>query len=68
MRYGAFNGVKVFAATLAAHREALGERVMHWLAEHPQLQLVDVAVLQSSDDRFHCLSIVVFYFDGGAPA
>ena len=59
----AFNGVKVFCATMFAQREQLGETVTHWLAERPHLELVDLVVTQSSDAAFHCISISVFYFE-----
>lgn len=59
----AFNGVKVFAATMFRDREGLGERVTQWLAEHPELDVVDMKVTQSSDAAFHCITISVFYFE-----
>jgi hypothetical protein len=60
----AFNGVKVFAATMFRDREQLGERVTHWLAEHSELDVVDLKVTQSSDAEFHCVTISVFYLEG----
>ena len=54
-------GVKVFSATKARDREALGENVTRWLIENPQLQIVDKTVTQSSDAEFHCLTITLFY-------
>jgi hypothetical protein len=56
-----FEGVKVFAATIASEREALGDRVTTWLREHPELELTDKLVMQSSDERHHCVSILLFY-------
>jgi hypothetical protein len=56
----AFTGVKVFTTTLARDREVMGEAVGRWLAEHPELEVVDKDVRQSSDQAFHCLSIVVY--------
>lgn len=56
-----FDGVKVFTTTLARDREVMGETVTRWLAEHPELVVVDHDVRQSSDQKFHCLSIVVYY-------
>jgi hypothetical protein len=56
-----FTGVKVFSTTLARDREVMGENVSRWLAEHPELEVVDRQVTQSSDNQFHCVSIVVFY-------
>lgn len=58
-----FRGVKVFSATLQQDREQLGARIMHWLAAHPRLRIVDKVVCQSSDDAFHCLTFVFFYVD-----
>ena len=59
----AFNGVKVFSATMFAQRDQLGEQVTAWLAARPHLKLADVVVTQSSDEQFHCIAITVFYWD-----
>jgi hypothetical protein len=56
-----FEGVKVFSATMQPERDRLGDRVAQWIAEHPKAEVVDYTVSQSSDDGFHCLSIVLFY-------
>jgi hypothetical protein len=56
-----FDGAKVFSATMHRARDELGERITTWLALHPQLAPVDAVVAFSSDSRFHCLSIVVFW-------
>ncbi|HSX22385.1 MAG TPA: hypothetical protein VLE97_06370 [Gaiellaceae bacterium] len=61
----AFNGVKVFCATMFHQRQDLGEVVTHWIDDarrtRPSFTLVDIKVMQSSDDAFHCISICVFY-------
>ena len=57
----AYQGVRVFTATKAQERERLGEQVTEWLRAHPTVEIVDTVVKQSSDQQFHCLSIVVFY-------
>jgi len=44
-------------------RENLGEKVTGWIREHPQCQVVDTIVTQSSDEAFHCLAITVFYLE-----
>jgi folate-dependent tRNA-U54 methylase TrmFO/GidA len=54
-------GVKVFSTTLARDREVLGESITRWLAAHPELEIVDKQVRQSSDSQFHCLSVTLFY-------
>jgi hypothetical protein len=56
-----FTGVKVFTTTLARDREVMGEHIGRWLSEHPQLEVVDRQVTQSSDREFHCLTITFFY-------
>ena len=56
-----FTGVKVFSATKAKEREELGETITRWLRANADLDVVDKVVSQSSDDEFHCLSIVFFY-------
>jgi hypothetical protein len=58
-----FNGVKIFSATMFAGRERLGETVTQWLADRPDLNVVDIVVTQSSDAEFHCITISVFYFE-----
>lgn len=55
-----FEAVKVFSATKARDRESLGQRITDWLSwEDPEI--VDKWVVQSSDQEFHCLSIILFY-------
>jgi hypothetical protein len=54
-------GVKVFSATMRAQRDQLGDIVTAWMIAHPEITIVDVTVVQSSDAAFHCISIVVTY-------
>lgn len=61
-----FSAVKVFSATMARDREVLGERITEWLRAHPELQLVDKVLTQSSDDEYHCLTITLYL--SGDPA
>jgi hypothetical protein len=56
-----FTGVKVFSTTLARDRDALSDRITAWLREHPDLEIVDKTVTQSSDREFHCLTITFFF-------
>jgi hypothetical protein len=56
-----FTGVKVFSTTLARDREAMGEKISGWLSAHPDVEVVDKLVTQSSDKEFHCLTITLFY-------
>jgi hypothetical protein len=58
---GMFTGVKVFSATKAKEREELGENVTRWLKSNADLDIVDRVVTQSSDNEFHCLTVVLFY-------
>lgn len=58
----AFDGVKVFSATMAHDRAVLGEKVTAWLERHAgTVDIVDIVVTQSSDSAFHCVTISVFY-------
>lgn len=55
-----FSSVKVFSATKAKDRESLGERVTDWIrARRPQI--VSTTVRLSSDNEYHCLTLVFFY-------
>ena len=56
-----FTGVKVFSATKAKEREELGETVTRWLRSNADVEVVDRVVTQSSDNEFHCLTIVLFF-------
>jgi len=58
-----FNGVEVFTASMRADREALGERITRWIADHPAYTLAEINITQSSDASFHCVSITVFYYE-----
>jgi hypothetical protein len=60
-RSAMFTGVKVFSATKAKEREELGENVTRWLKSNADLEIVDKQVLQSSDNEFHCYSLILFY-------
>jgi hypothetical protein len=59
----AFNGVKIFSATMAKAREVLGEQVTAWLLSAPDREVVDTVVTQSSEEAFHCIVITIFYRD-----
>lgn len=59
------HGVKVFSATKAKERELLGEHITEWIRSHPEFEIVDKIVTQSSDAEFHCLAITLFYRQRG---
>jgi hypothetical protein len=54
-------GLKVFSATKAREREFLGESITDWIRTHPEYEVFDRIVTQSSDSEFHCLAITLFY-------
>jgi hypothetical protein len=56
-----FTGLKIFSATMHDRREHLGEEITAWIAAHPANKLVEFVVVQSSDDMFHCVTIIAFY-------
>ena len=55
-------GVKVFSATKARERESLGETITDWIRRHPEYEMFDKIVTQSSDREFHCIAITLFYW------
>ncbi len=55
-----YDTVKVFSATKAKERDALGDVVTNYLRANPQLTVVDKNVRLTSDKAFHCLTIVLF--------
>ena len=57
-----FDGVKIFSATLQKDREELGETITHWLNDRAgTLEIVDKLVTQSSDSKYHCVTVTLFY-------
>ncbi len=54
-------GLKVFAATKAREREFLGETITDWIRTHPEFEVFDKIVTQSSDAEFHCLAITIVF-------
>ncbi|NLH49485.1 MAG: hypothetical protein GX444_12930 [Myxococcales bacterium] len=56
-----FNAVKVFTATKAKEREELGEVITRWLNANPDIDIVDKDVKQSSDNEYHCVTVIIFY-------
>jgi hypothetical protein len=48
---------------MVAQRDRLGEVVTEWLATRSHLSPVDIVVTQSSDAKFHCIAITVFYWE-----
>jgi hypothetical protein len=56
-----YDGVRVFSATKAMEREALGQKATDWIDAHDDIVIVDTVVRQSSDNQFHCLTIIIFY-------
>lgn len=61
-----FTGVKVFSATKAKEREELSENVTRWIKSNTDLEIVDRVVRQSSDNEFHCYSLILFYKQKGS--
>jgi hypothetical protein len=56
-----FVAVKTFSATSFRDRANLGEEITEWIMSHPEIELVDTVVVQSSDHAYHCLSFAIFY-------
>jgi hypothetical protein len=58
-------GLRVFSATKARDRDVLGDIVTDWIRAHPECEVIDKLVLQSSDRAFHCLTIVLVFRNNG---
>ncbi len=56
-----YKGAKVFSATKARERIELGTALTEWIQDNPDLVIKDTVVRQSSDNEFHCITIIVFY-------
>ena len=57
-----FDGIKVFSATKQRERDQLGDTATRWIAANQEkLEVVDKELTQSSDNEYHCLTIVLFY-------
>ena len=44
-------------------RQELDRVVNGWLRHHPGVTILDYRVTQSSDDAFHCITIILFFHD-----
>jgi hypothetical protein len=51
---------EVFSETERRYLGEVGDNLTAWLAEHPQYEVVEVVMVQSSDRSRHCLSAVAF--------
>ena len=54
-------GVKIFSATKARDRDALGDNITSWIRSNPDVEILDKIVTQSSDSEFHCVVLTFFY-------
>ena len=39
----------------------MGAAISRWLKQHPELEIVEKVVTQSSDKEFHCYTLTLFY-------
>jgi hypothetical protein len=56
-----FTHVRVFTASSIADRAELPKRITGWLTLHPDADVLEKVVTQSSSGSFHCLTVVLFY-------
>lgn len=59
--------LKVFAVTMVAEREKLGETINRWVQEN-KVSVDEIALRQSSDNAFHCLSVTLKYRTAASPS
>lgn len=60
--------VEVFTASLSKDRSVIGDVATEWLVRSPGISVDEHFVVQSSDDSYHCLSIVFLCSSSGAVA
>ena len=62
------NRLKVFSVTRREGRDDVGERIGEWIAANPRTEVLWARILQTSDRKFHCLTIVLACRDEPDPA
>lgn len=56
-----FDGMVIFSASKHADREKMGADVTAWRRNNASATITDVRTMQSSDNEFHCVTVVIFY-------
>ena len=56
-----FDGMAIFSASKHTEREQLGANVTSWRQKNADKTIVEARTMQSSDNEFHCVTIVIFY-------
>lgn len=56
-----FDGMVIFSASKHSERGSLGSDVTAWRQRNPTMTIVEVRTMQSSDNEFHCVTVIVFY-------
>jgi hypothetical protein len=51
---------KVFSTTMVVDRQKLGEKITEWIRAN-RAMVERIEIVQSSDDAFHCVSVVAFW-------
>ncbi len=56
-----FDGMMVFSASKHTDRERMSADVTAWRQRNASVTITDVRTMQSSDNEFHCVTVIVFY-------
>ncbi len=56
-----FDGMMIFSASKHGDRERMGENVTAWRLRNSTSVITDVRTMQSSDNEFHCVTVIIFY-------
>ena len=56
-----FDGMVIFSASKHTDREKMGADVTAWRRNSASATITDVRTMQSSDNEFHCVTVVIFY-------
>jgi hypothetical protein len=57
-----YNRVKIFSETMHRPRQEMSKTITDWLKGYDGM-IVDTIVKQSSDNEFHCLSVLLLCLD-----
>ncbi len=51
--------IEVFSETMMKGHEHLGQKVSEWLRAHPDFEMTELRSMQSSDNQFHCVTLIL---------
>lgn len=56
-----FDGMVIFSETKHTDRHNMSEEVTAWRQRNASATITDIRTMQSSDNAFHCVTVIIFY-------